>query len=106
MMVYDGERNIAAFIFRIVVSLDSHCTSFTTAQPDKTNTPYLFFSFVQIQTNKKESLESLMRTQIRVLEGQLYNKSNELQEDICMKKFDLQTKRMHLAAVRAQVSTK
>lgn len=45
-----------------------------------------------------------MRTQIRVLEGQLYNKSNELQEDISMKKFDLQTKKMHLAAVKAQVS--
>lgn len=52
----------------------------------------------------QESLESLMRTQLRVLEGQLYNKSNELQEDISMKKFDLQAKRMHLAAVRAQVS--
>lgn len=45
-----------------------------------------------------------MRAQIRVLEGQLYSKSNELQEDICMKKFDLQAKKMHLAAVRAQVS--
>lgn len=54
----------------------------------------------------QDSLESLMRTQLRVLEGQLYNKSNELQEDICMKKFDLHAKKMHLAAIRAQVSTR
>lgn len=52
----------------------------------------------------QESLESLIRTQIRVLESQLYNKSTELQEDISMKRFDLQTKRLHLAALRAQVS--
>lgn len=52
----------------------------------------------------QESLESLIRAQIRVLESQLFNKSTELQEDISMKKFDLQTKRLHLAAIRAQVS--
>lgn len=46
----------------------------------------------------------MIRAQIRVLESQLFNKSSELQEDISMKKFDLQTKRLHLAALRAQVS--
>lgn len=39
-----------------------------------------------------------------MLESQLYNKSTELQEDISLKKFDLYTKRLHLAAIRAQVS--
>lgn len=46
----------------------------------------------------------LVRTQMRGLEGQLYNKANELQEDISMKKFDLRAKEIHLAAVQAQVS--
>lgn len=41
---------------------------------------------------------------MRGLESQLYNKANELQEDISMKKFDLRAKQIHLAAVRAQVS--
>ncbi|XP_055320022.1 uncharacterized protein LOC129577281 isoform X5 [Sitodiplosis mosellana] len=60
---------------------------------------------IEIETQIKqlqESLESLIRAQIRVLESQLFNKSSELQEDISMKKFDLQTKRLHLAALRAQ----
>jgi hypothetical protein len=35
----------------------------------------------------------------------LYNKANELQEDISMKRFDLRVAQIHLAAVRAQVST-
>lgn len=43
---------------------------------------------------------------MRGLEGQLYNKANELQEDISMKKFDLRAKEIHLAAVQAQVSEK
>lgn len=54
--------------------------------------------------NSQESLESLIRAQIRVLESQLFNKSSELQEDISMKKFDLQAKKLHLAAIRAQVN--
>lgn len=41
---------------------------------------------------------------MRGLESQLYNKANELQEDISMKKFDLRAKQIHLAAVKAQVS--
>ena len=35
----------------------------------------------------------------------MYNKANELQEDISMKRFDLRVAQIHLAAVRAQVST-
>lgn len=44
-----------------------------------------------------------MRTQLRGIESQLYNKANELQEDISMKKFDLRSKQILLAAVKAQV---
>lgn len=57
-----------------------------------------------MKLDSQESLESLIRAQIRVLESQLFNKSSELQEDISMKKFDLQAKRLHLAAIRAQVN--
>ena len=39
----------------------------------------------------------------RSLESQLFNKSNELQEDISLKRFDLRVAQIHLAAVRAQV---
>ncbi len=46
----------------------------------------------------------LVRTQQRGIDSSLYNKANELQEDISMKKFDLRAKQIHLAAVRAQVS--
>lgn len=42
---------------------------------------------------------------MRGLESQLYNKANELQEDISMKKFDLRAKQIHLSAVKAQVSS-
>jgi hypothetical protein len=42
---------------------------------------------------------------VRSLESSLYNKANELQEDISMKRFDLRVAQIHLAAVRAQVST-
>uniref|UniRef100_A0A336MTD3 CSON004880 protein n=1 Tax=Culicoides sonorensis TaxID=179676 RepID=A0A336MTD3_CULSO len=51
----------------------------------------------------QDSVDVLVRTQLRGLEGQLYNKANELQEDISMKKFDLRAKEIHLAAVQAQV---
>lgn len=36
----------------------------------------------------------------------MYNKANELQEDISMKRFDLRVAQIHLAAVRAQVSAR
>uniref|UniRef100_A0A182SN29 Uncharacterized protein n=1 Tax=Anopheles maculatus TaxID=74869 RepID=A0A182SN29_9DIPT len=51
----------------------------------------------------QDSVDALVRTQIRGIEGQLYNKANEIQEDISMKKFDVRAKQIHLAAVRAQV---
>ena len=41
----------------------------------------------------------------RSLESQLYNKANELQEDISGKRFDQKVAQIHLAAVRAQVRT-
>ncbi|XP_037956778.1 uncharacterized protein LOC119686298 [Teleopsis dalmanni] len=50
----------------------------------------------------QDSIEVLNRTQSRGIEGQLYNKVNELQEDLSMKKFDLRAKQIHLAAIRAQ----
>lgn len=50
----------------------------------------------------QDSVDSLSRTQQRGIEGQLYNKVNELQEDLSMKKFDLRAKQIHFAAVRAQ----
>jgi len=40
----------------------------------------------------------------RSLESQLFNKANEIQEDISSKRFDLRVAQIHLAAVRAQVS--
>jgi DNA-binding protein YbaB len=39
----------------------------------------------------------------RSLESQLYNKANEIQEDISGKRFDQKMAQLHLAAVRAQV---
>jgi len=38
------------------------------------------------------------------LESQLFNKANEIQEDISSKRFDLRVAQIHLAALRAQVS--
>ena len=52
----------------------------------------------------QDSVDTLMRTQARGIENQLYNKANELQEDLSMKKFDLRAKQLQLSAVRAQVS--
>lgn len=49
-------------------------------------------------------MDALTRNQQRGLDSSLYNKANELQEDISMKKFDLRAKQIHLSAVRAQVS--
>jgi hypothetical protein len=52
----------------------------------------------------QDSIDALARNQQRGLDSSLYNKANELQEDISMKKFDLRAKQIHLSAVRAQVS--
>jgi hypothetical protein len=43
---------------------------------------------------------SMMRT--RSLESQLFNKANELQEDISLKRFDHRVAHLHLAAIKAQ----
>ena len=40
----------------------------------------------------------------RSLESALFNKANELQDEISAKKYDLRVAQMQLAAVRAQVS--
>lgn len=51
----------------------------------------------------QDSLETLVRIQQRSLESSLYNKANELQEDISMKRFDLRVAQMHLSAINSQV---
>uniref|UniRef100_A0A1V1FKT3 Putative cysteine-rich protein 13 n=1 Tax=Reticulitermes speratus TaxID=60591 RepID=A0A1V1FKT3_9NEOP len=50
----------------------------------------------------QDALDTLLRIQQRSLESSLYNKANELQEDISMKRFDLRVAQIHLGAVRAQ----
>ncbi|XP_076353541.1 SH3 and cysteine-rich domain-containing protein isoform X5 [Tachypleus tridentatus] len=50
----------------------------------------------------QESLDSLQRLQQRSLDSNLYNKANELQEDISLKRFDLQVAHIHHAAVKEQ----
>ncbi|XP_022816041.1 uncharacterized protein LOC111349244 isoform X4 [Spodoptera litura] len=50
----------------------------------------------------QESLDQLGRHQTRGIESNLYNKVNEIQEDISVKKYDYRATQLHLAAVRAQ----
>ncbi|KAJ8732806.1 hypothetical protein PYW07_015405 [Mythimna separata] len=50
----------------------------------------------------QESLDALARHQTRGIESNLYNKVNEIQEDISVKKYDYRATQLHLAAVRAQ----
>lgn len=50
----------------------------------------------------QDGLDALARHQSRGLESNLYNKVNEIQEDISMKKYDYRAAQLHLAAVRAQ----
>ncbi|XP_066994256.2 SH3 and cysteine-rich domain-containing protein 3 isoform X7 [Anabrus simplex] len=50
----------------------------------------------------QDSLDTLLRIQQRSLESSLYNKANELQEDISLKRFDLRVAQIHLGAVKAQ----
>lgn len=52
----------------------------------------------------QDSLDTLLRIQQRSLESALYNKVNELQEDISMKRFDLRVAQMHLSAINSQVT--
>jgi len=49
-----------------------------------------------------EAVESLIRIQEKNLEQKLYNKANEIQEEISKKRFDLRCKQIQLAGVRAQ----
>ncbi|TMW51996.1 hypothetical protein DOY81_002914, partial [Sarcophaga bullata] len=50
----------------------------------------------------QDAIDVLNRNQVRGIEGQLYNKVNETQEELLMNKFDLRAKQLHLAAIRAQ----
>ncbi|XP_075235389.1 SH3 and cysteine-rich domain-containing protein isoform X1 [Lycorma delicatula] len=50
----------------------------------------------------QDALDTMLRIQQRSLESQLYNKVNELQEDISLKKFDLRQAQIHLSSVKAQ----
>ncbi|KAF5281601.1 hypothetical protein FQR65_LT02921 [Abscondita terminalis] len=50
----------------------------------------------------QDSLETLLRIQQRSLESALFNKVNELQEDISMKRFDVRVAQMHLSAINSQ----
>lgn len=51
----------------------------------------------------QEALESLIRLQQRSLDSSLFNKANEIEEDIGLKRFDLRVAQIHIAAVRAQI---
>lgn len=51
----------------------------------------------------QEALDTLLRVQQRSVEANLYNKANEIQEDISMKRFDLRVAQIHLRAINSQV---
>lgn len=51
----------------------------------------------------QDALDTLFRIQQRSLEASLYNKANEVQEDISMKRFDLRVAQIHLSAINSQV---
>lgn len=51
----------------------------------------------------EERLESLSKLLFRSSESRLNNKVNELQEEICQKRFDLMVAQIHLTAVRSQL---
>jgi len=58
-----------------------------------------------LETNIKllsEAVESLIRIQAKNLDQQLFNKANEIQEEISRKRFDLQCAQIKLAGMRAQ----
>ncbi|CAG9860266.1 unnamed protein product [Phyllotreta striolata] len=50
----------------------------------------------------QDAIETLLRIQQKSVEASLYNKTNELQEDISMKRFDLSVAQLHLSAINAQ----
>ena len=53
-----------------------------------------------------EAVESLIRIQSKNLDQQLFNKANEIQEEISRKRFDLRCAQIQLAGIRAQVIPK
>ncbi|XP_057670494.1 uncharacterized protein LOC130902399 isoform X7 [Diorhabda carinulata] len=50
----------------------------------------------------QDSIDTLLRMQQKSVESSLYNKANELQEDISMKRFDLRVAQIHLSAINSQ----
>ncbi|XP_049845152.1 uncharacterized protein LOC126297890 isoform X5 [Schistocerca gregaria] len=56
----------------------------------------------QQMKQNQDALDTLLRIQQRSLESSLFNKANELQEDISLKRFDLRVAQIHLGAVKAQ----
>ncbi|XP_044736642.1 uncharacterized protein LOC123298621 [Chrysoperla carnea] len=50
----------------------------------------------------QDSLDALIRVKQRSLESQLFNKVNELEEDISAKRFDLHVAQIHLRAIQFQ----
>ncbi|CAH1395659.1 unnamed protein product, partial [Nezara viridula] len=58
----------------------------------------------QLQTHiqqLQDSLSTMLRIQQRSIESSLFNKANEIQEDISMKRYDLKNAQLNLAAVKA-----
>lgn len=51
----------------------------------------------------EERIEQLAKMLTRSCESNLHNKANDLQEELCMKKFDLMAAQIHLSAVRSQL---
>lgn len=51
----------------------------------------------------EERIESLAKLLARSSESRLHNKVNELQEELCQKRFDLHVAQIHLSAVRSQL---
>jgi len=49
-----------------------------------------------------DALENLVRIQAKNLDQQLFNKANEIQEEISRKRIELRASQLHLAGVRAQ----
>lgn len=51
----------------------------------------------------EERIETLAKLLARSSESRLHNKVNELQEELCQKRFDLHVAQIHLSAVRSQL---
>ncbi|BET02285.1 Hypothetical protein NTJ_15102 [Nesidiocoris tenuis] len=50
----------------------------------------------------QDALSTMLRIQQRSIESSLFNKANEIQEDISMKRYELKTAQINLAAVKAK----